>query len=220
MIAGGHRLAGSFTVKDESYHFVVTKKPNAHRPDAVTGVQGTLAGPEHSDRDITLSFDHDRFDDDRARVSWLRAAYLTLFAVTGYRFIFSREMEIVRLQIREPKVAHIPTFLIDTQREDDWSDRAVIRVTTPEWQRCWELRSAILSCVFRCQVTSAYTIGRSSPRNRRVLGTGRSMGMADTAIIRIAVPRQRCLRRAFRPLVQGAVDFRALTPLRRHKCGD
>jgi len=33
-------------------------------------------------------------------------------------------MEIVRLQMREPKVAHIPTFLIDTQRDDDWSARA------------------------------------------------------------------------------------------------
>jgi len=73
-------------------------------------------------------------------VSWLRAAYLTLFAVTGYRFIFSREMEIVRLQIREPKVAHIPTFLIDTHRDDDWSERAFIRITTPEWQRCWGIK--------------------------------------------------------------------------------
>lgn len=140
MKAGGHRLTGSFTVKDGAYQFIATKKQNAHRPDAEAGVRGTLAGPEDSDRDITLSFDHDRFDDDRARVSWLRTAYLTLFAVTGYRLICAPEMEIVRRQIREPKVVHIPTFLIDTRREDDWSDRQFIRVTTPESQRCWGIK--------------------------------------------------------------------------------
>jgi hypothetical protein len=140
MTVGGHRLAGSFTLKDGVYRFTVTKTTNAHRPDAEPGVRDILAGPEGSDRDITFSFDHDRFDDDRARVSWLRAAYLTLFAVTGYRAILRPEMEIVRRQIREPKVAHIPTFLIDTQRDDDWSDRAFIRVRTPALNRCWGIK--------------------------------------------------------------------------------
>lgn len=140
MTAGGHRLAGSFTLKDGAYHFMATKKPNAHRPEAEAGVRGTLACPEDSDRDITLSFDHDRFDDDRARVSWLRTAYLTLFALTGYSVILAHEMEIVRRQIREPKIAHIPTFLIDTQSEDAWSDRVFVHVTTPAWQRCWGIK--------------------------------------------------------------------------------
>lgn len=119
---------------------MATKKPNAHRPDAEAGVCGTLAGPEDSRRDITLSFDHDRFDDERARVSWLRTAYLTLFALTGYSVILAHEIEIVRRQIREPKVAHIPTFLIDTQREDDWSDRVFVQITTPAWLRCWGIK--------------------------------------------------------------------------------
>jgi hypothetical protein len=140
MTVGGHRLAGSFTFEDGAYHFMATRKANAHRPDAEAGVRRMLAGPEDSDRDITLSFDHDQFDGDRARVSWLRAGYLTLFAVTGYRVIVWHKMEIVRRQIREPKVAHIPAFLIDTQHDEDWSDRVFVRFTTPAWQRCWGIK--------------------------------------------------------------------------------
>jgi hypothetical protein len=141
MTAGDHRLAGSFTVKENgNLEFVVTKKQKAYRPDAKDGVFGRLTAPMDSNRDITLSFDHDRFDSDRARVSWLRSAYLTLFAVTGYRLILGAEMEIVRRQIREPKVEHISTFLIDTQQQDDWSERVFLRVTTPVWQRCWGIK--------------------------------------------------------------------------------
>ncbi|HEY3547182.1 MAG TPA: hypothetical protein VGK17_14000 [Propionicimonas sp.] len=48
--------------------------------------------PDASHRgDVTRSFDRDRFDDDRARMGWLRAACLTLFAVMRYPFILSRE---------------------------------------------------------------------------------------------------------------------------------
>lgn len=144
MTAGSHRLSAGFTVTDGTYRFTATKKPNAHRPDAEAGIRGIMAGPEDSNRDITLSFGHDRFDDDRARVSWLRSAYLTLFALMGYSAILRNEMEIVRRQIREPKVSHIPTFLIDTQTDDDWSDRAFGRVMTPTWQRCWGIKAGHL----------------------------------------------------------------------------
>ena len=43
----------------------------------------------------------------------------------------------MRRQIREPKVAHIPTFLIDTGGTEDWSHRAFVRFKEPAWQRCW-----------------------------------------------------------------------------------
>jgi hypothetical protein len=139
--AGAHRLAATFTQKDGKYNVDSSKtKRNAHRPDAAVGIQKILSRPEGSHRDITLSFDYDRFDADRARVSWLRTAYLALFAVTGYRLILGPEMEVVRRQILEPKVSHIPTFLIDTRTDDDWTDRTFIRVTTPEWARSWGIK--------------------------------------------------------------------------------
>ncbi len=136
MTAGDHRLAGTFTTKDGQLRFDVTKK-KAYQPDAPEGLLRILAGPEGSDRDITLHFDHDQFDEERARVSWLRSAYLTLFAVTGFRAILAPRYEIARAQIREPKVVHILTFLIDTGGTEDWSYRAFVRFKEPAWQRCW-----------------------------------------------------------------------------------
>lgn len=168
MTAGTHRLAGSFMLTSGAYHFAVTKRRNAHRPDAEAGVRRTLTNSEDSTRDITLSFDYDRFDDDLARVSWLRTAYLALFSVAGYGAVVGREMELVRRQIREPKVAHIPTFLIDTRSDEDWSARLLLRVTAPQWHRCWAVKVGhLIACLPLAGDVGFYErLGRAARRER------------------------------------------------------
>ena len=176
MTAGGHRLPGSFTLQDGQYHLAIAKKKHAYRLDAELGFRQTLARPEGSDRDISLSFDRDAFDNDRARVSWLRSAYLTVVAVAGYRVILGEEMEIVRRQINEPKVAHIPTFLIDTRRDEDWSERAFVRIRTPEWQRCWGIKVGyFVVCLPLPGDTGLYTRLDGARRD----GTEGMIGQAD-----------------------------------------
>lgn len=133
---GGHKVAGRFTVKDGAYCLDITRK-NAHRrgaPEAFSASIGKLGG---SDGDIILGFDSDEFDDRRARASWLRAAYLTMFAMGGFRATGGPEFERIRRQIREPEIEHIPTFLIDTHSKDDWSHRAIVRIKEPEALHCW-----------------------------------------------------------------------------------
>ena len=193
MSAGGHRVAGSFTVRDGAYDLTVTRKRNAHRADAEARVRGTLASTGNSDRDITLSFDHDRFDDERARVSWLRTACLTLFAVIGYRLIPGQEMEIVRRQIREPNTPHIPTFLIDTRGDDDWSSRALLRITTPEWPRCWGIKVGhFVVCVPLPGDIGLYERLAAARREgtQGVVAHAEAWEWADTSVVRIAVLRQ------------------------------
>jgi hypothetical protein len=46
------------------------------------------------------------------RVGWLRSAYLVAFAALGYRYIFSRRLEIVRRQLRAPGDAIIDCFSV------------------------------------------------------------------------------------------------------------
>src|SRR5688572_14499345 len=125
------------SVENNQISFVVTKNRKAHHPDAVEGLQMSLNGAPGSDQAIEMAFHSDGFDGDRARASWLRAGYLALFAVRGFPAVMGPEMELVRLQIREPKAKHIPTFLINTGGSEDWSQRSLIEVKEPTWARCW-----------------------------------------------------------------------------------
>ena len=63
----------------------------------------------------------------------LRAAYLAAFATFGYRFVSGLELDIVRLQLRDPLTEHMPksgvSLLSDRFLSEDSS--AVLRVRTP-----------------------------------------------------------------------------------------
>lgn len=89
---------------------------------------------------ITIEFSNDTYSPRRANVTWLRHAYLALFAVAGYRYIFQPGLGTVRKQIKEPDVDHIPVFLAEVAGEHPWSERRIIRVREPERLQSWAVQ--------------------------------------------------------------------------------
>ncbi len=140
LTAGGHSIAARFRKEGETFTLKVLPQKKGGRPGAEQGFLEILSGPEDSNRDITISFHADRHAAHHARVSWLRSAYLAMFAVLGYRYIFQPGLAIVRRQIREPETEHIPTFLCVLPGDHPWSERRIIKVLEPEWQQCWAVQ--------------------------------------------------------------------------------
>lgn len=89
---------------------------------------------------ITIEFSNDAHSFARANAAWLRHAYLALFAVAGYRYIFQPGLGIVRKQIKEPDADHIPTFLAALPGEHPWSQRRILMVREPEWLQSWAVQ--------------------------------------------------------------------------------
>ncbi|MFJ2256866.1 hypothetical protein ACIOKD_00750 [Streptomyces sp. NPDC087844] len=55
---------------------------------------------------------HTRFDETRARISWIRAAYLAAFAALGWSYIFRGVMDPYRKQLQQPDVSVVPTHIL------------------------------------------------------------------------------------------------------------
>jgi len=89
---------------------------------------------------ITIQFNNDTYLPSRANVAWLRHAYLVLFAVGGYSYIFQPGLGVVRKQIKEPDAEHIPVFLAAVPGEPPWSERRIIRVREPERLQSWAVQ--------------------------------------------------------------------------------
>jgi hypothetical protein len=75
------------------------------------------------------------FDERRARISWIRAAYLAAFAALGYRYILRDVMKPYRQQLEEPDAELVPTY---TLREHYASPetRRMLLVEAPDELRC------------------------------------------------------------------------------------
>jgi hypothetical protein len=63
-------------------------------------------------QDFTFKVDFAAFSQSRAATSWLRSAYLAWFAALGYRFIYRRELDIVRERIQNPESKEPATFRV------------------------------------------------------------------------------------------------------------
>jgi hypothetical protein len=72
-----------------------------------TRIENTIAQSE-----MQVSFDKDRHFTRRARVGWLRAAYLIAFAAFGYRYAFGPALDRVRDQISRYDDDVIPSFAV------------------------------------------------------------------------------------------------------------
>lgn len=60
-----------------------------------------------------INFKQDQHSEQRARVGWLRAAFLAAFASSGYRYALGPALNIVRRQIQEPEAELLPrTFRV------------------------------------------------------------------------------------------------------------
>ena len=75
--------------------------------------------------------EHERYSELGARISWLRAGYLALVAMEGYKIVLDPAMDIVRTQIRECDERRMLTFVADAQEDFPLTIRRVLRVLDP-----------------------------------------------------------------------------------------
>lgn len=78
-----------------------------------------------------VTFSGERYRERSAQLSWLRSAYLALFAVSGYRCCFDRGMKIVKSQILKPREKLIRVFTVTLPERRPWSDRRLFKCTEP-----------------------------------------------------------------------------------------
>lgn len=84
-----------------------------------------------------LSFQLTDPNDKRAKVSWLKSAYLALFALLGYRYAMHPFLGPVRQQIQEPKQEHLDAFSFRLPLALPFSECRVFRISKPELPACW-----------------------------------------------------------------------------------
>jgi hypothetical protein len=133
--ADGIPLRGTAQWMDDGIQiFGVPKQNNgkelvAHFAALDAYVQSGDPSPNHS---FTI---HTRYSEARARISWIRSAYLAAFAALGWSYIFQEIMEPYRRQLAHPDEEVVPTFLL---RDGDAPPnlRRILLVNEPD-----ELRS-------------------------------------------------------------------------------
>lgn len=78
---------------------------------------------------------HTRFDEARARISWIRAAYLAAFAALGWGYILRAAMDPYRNQLRNPDTMTLTTYVF---RDYDAAPdaRRILIVDRPDDLRC------------------------------------------------------------------------------------
>lgn len=84
-----------------------------------------------------LSFQLTDPNDKRAKVSWLKSAYLALFALLGYRYAMHPFLGPVRQQIQEPKQEYLDAFSFRLPLALPFSECRVFRISKPELPACW-----------------------------------------------------------------------------------
>lgn len=72
-----------------------------------------------------------------AKVSWLKSAYLALFALLGYRYAMHPFLGPVRHQIQNPDHEHLHSFSLRLPQPLPFSECRVFRISTPELPACW-----------------------------------------------------------------------------------
>lgn len=95
---------------------------------------------------------HTRFDEARARISWIRSAYLVAFAALGWAYIFREVFDPLRTQLQQPDTNILPTYII-RDLDAPPSDRRVLLVNDPDELRCVAVtlgeHTMILPSIFR-----------------------------------------------------------------------
>jgi hypothetical protein len=116
------------------------QKKNANDPREARAFQEALPRVAAEGSSFSINFYKDLHHPRRANVAWLRHAYLALFAIAGYRYIFRPGLGIVRKQIKKPDEEHIPVFLAHLPGEHPWSERHIISVRQPKSLQSWAVQ--------------------------------------------------------------------------------
>ena len=102
--------------KREGDHYVLNARLKKNRPTSFERLKAWAKAGEPMREDEfrkSLSIRGLRFDNQRARVGWLKSAYLIAFAAFGYRWAWQTHLDIVREQIQRPSEVLVEHFLVD-----------------------------------------------------------------------------------------------------------
>jgi hypothetical protein len=133
--ADGIPLRGTAQWTDDGIQLFGVPKQNhpkvqaAHFEALDAFVESRNPNPNHS---FTV---HTHFDEARARISWIRSAYLVAFAALGWTYIFRDVMEPFRSQFKKPDTKILPTYILRNPSASP-TERRVLLVNEPDELRC------------------------------------------------------------------------------------
>ncbi len=116
-------------VRSREDHESVRPVPASNRPHDLKAYRNWLRSAADSRAmDMTVEFRAPDFR--RAQLADLRSAYLIGFAAFGYRYVFARELEVVRRQLQKPEEEVICQTTWSVPRAER-HERKLVATTTP-----------------------------------------------------------------------------------------
>jgi hypothetical protein len=130
----GVRIPARLSGADHALQFMM--KPDAAPPGAEEVLTSDLHGATQNPQDFELHVSLPAFSPKKAQAGWLRSAYLLFFAALGYRFIWRRELQVVRDRIKSPEGDEPPIFRVITPER---SARRLVRIDAPDEFRSYAM---------------------------------------------------------------------------------
>jgi len=129
---GGITVNGHLHARHGSYSLSIP--PQINRPGTSEALR------QLARKGATLTVEYERYAELGARISWLRAGYLALVAMEGYKVVLDPAMDIVRTQILECDERRMLTFVGDAIDDFPLTIQRVLRVVEPSWHRGWTVQ--------------------------------------------------------------------------------
>jgi hypothetical protein len=114
--------------------FGVPKANNRATADLMTEAMDRYVGPDAPDLRFTIT-PRMRINADRARTSWIRAAYIVAFARFGWRYIAQPALDLMRRHFKDPASVTLP-ILSMTHPDGDPTRREIWIIREPIERRC------------------------------------------------------------------------------------
>lgn len=111
--------------------------PAANNPadiERMTSIMDSYTGTAPGQLTFQLS-GQVRSNADRARASWIRAAYVVAFAALGWRYVLQSAFDPLRAYLRDPTQSTLP-ILSMTDHDADRTRREILLVTDPSDMEC------------------------------------------------------------------------------------
>ena len=112
----------------------IPKQNNPRELAAFLEALGSLADQENASSRFSFTI-HTRYDEARARLSLIRAAYLAAFAGLGWSYILDPVMQPVRNQLNNPESRALETYIFRDPNSSSSVQRLLI-VNNPDELRC------------------------------------------------------------------------------------
>jgi hypothetical protein len=131
--AGGFVVRGTAEMTSDTLKLQGVEKQNDEKvvDQFVKALESDMSGEQPRFSFTILT----KYDDARARLSWIRSAYLAAFAACGWRYIFTKELDAVRSGIAKPDSRGLSTHVMRVPGTDP-ALRRILIVSEPSDLQC------------------------------------------------------------------------------------